>query len=260
MTLYYQEYGDTEASLIVFLHGGGVNSWMWDKQVQYLTGYHCVTIDLPEQGLNAHEGPFSIESSANKIIELIEEIANGKRVTVIGFSLGAQVLVQMLSVKPDLVDHAMINSALVKPSRLGVAMVDPIIRLTFPMIRNRTFSKLQAKTLLISADYFERYYRESSQMERHTLVRILRENMSFELPADFAKARANILVTVGEKEKGMMKKSALELVHHNQNCTGVMIAGIGHGAPLAVPELFNQMIEEWIEAGEVSFDSTKTTL
>lgn len=50
MSLYYQEYGDKNASLIVFLHGGGVSNWMWDKQIQYFSHYHCVAIDLPEQG------------------------------------------------------------------------------------------------------------------------------------------------------------------------------------------------------------------
>ncbi len=50
LDLHYQEYGDENASLMVFLHGGGVSSWMWDKQIQCFNHYHCITIDLPEQG------------------------------------------------------------------------------------------------------------------------------------------------------------------------------------------------------------------
>lgn len=82
MGLSYREYGDRDARLIVFLHGGGVSSWMWDKQVQYLTNYHCVTVDLPEQGQNAQKDKFSIKNSAHRIIELINEFANGKEVIV----------------------------------------------------------------------------------------------------------------------------------------------------------------------------------
>lgn len=253
MTLCYQEYGDKNTPLIVFLHGGGVSSWMWDKQIKYLKkDYHCVTADLPEQGLNAQYGKFSIKSSAYEIIELIEAIAKGKRVTVIGFSLGAQVLVQICSISPNLIDYAIINSALVKPAKAGAKFIDPLIRLTFPLIKNRTFSKLQAKTLFIGEEYFEKYYSESSQMERDTLVRILKENMLFEIPADFTKAKGKILVTVGEKEKTVMRKSALELVNSNENCTGVIISGIGHGAPLAKPDLFNQMINKWMNNEELS--------
>ena len=251
MGLHYQEYGDKEASLIVFLHGGGVSSWMWDKQVQHLTNYHCITVDLPEQGQNMQKGEFSIEQSAYKIFELINEFANGKSVTVIGFSLGAQVLVQMLSYKSDLIDCAIINSALVKPSRLGKKVISPLMRLTFPLIKNRTFSRFQAKTLFIGEEYFERYYDESCKMERNTLVRILKENMSFEIPSGFNETKGKILVTVGEKEKAIMKKSASEIVNSNENCTGVIISGIGHGVPLSKPDLFNQIIEKWINGGKM---------
>lgn len=251
LDLHYQEYGDKEALLIVFLHGGGVSSWIWDKQVQYLTNYHCVTVDLPEQGQNAQKGEFSIEHSAYRILELINEIANGKSVTVIGFSLGAQVLVQMLSYRSDLINYAIINSALVKPSRLGEKVISPLIRLTYPLIKNRTFSKLQAKTLFIGEEYFERYYNESCKMERNTLVRILKENMSFEIPVGFSEAKVKILVTVGEKEKSIMKKSASEIVNCNKNCTGVIISGIGHGLPLSKPDIFNQIIEKWVNGGKV---------
>lgn len=246
MGLSYREYGDRDARLIVFLHGGGVSSWMWDKQVQYLTNYHCVTVDLPEQGQNAQKDKFLIKNSAHRIIELINEFANGKEVIVIGFSLGAQILVQILSYRPGLINYAIINSALVKPNRLGQKLMGPLIRFTFPLIKNRTFSKLQAKTLFIGEEYFESYYNESCQMERQTLVRIIKENMSFELPAEFSKASGKILVTVGEKEKAVMKKSASKIVNVNEKCTGVIISGVGHGVPLSKPDLFNQMIEKWI--------------
>jgi pimeloyl-ACP methyl ester carboxylesterase len=224
---------------------------MWDKQVQYLTNYHCVTVDLPKHGKSIQKDEFSIEHSAYRIIELIDELANGKDVTVIGFSLGAQILVQMLSYRSDLINYAIINSALVKPSRLGEKVISPLIRLTFPLIKNRTFSRLQAKTLFIGEEYFERYYNESCQMERNTLVRILKENMSFEIPAEFCKAKGKILVTVGDKEKAVMKKSASEIVNSNENCTGVIISKIGHGVPLSKPDLFNQIIEKWINGGKL---------
>lgn len=116
LELYYQESGDKNASLMVFLHGGGVSSWMWKKQIQYFSHYYCIAIDLPEQGKSNHVKDFSIKTSAEKVIRLIENIANGKQIIVIGFSLGAQITIQMLSMKPNLIDYAMINSALVRPN------------------------------------------------------------------------------------------------------------------------------------------------
>src|SRR5699024_7772565 len=114
------------------------------------------------------------------------------------------------------------------------------------LMKNKTFAKLQAKTLYIGKEHFEVYYNESSQIKQHTLVRVLNENMSFEIPDEFSKANAKILVTVGEKEKSVMKKSAMDIVNMNSNCTGVMISAIGHGVSLAAPDLFNRLIEKWI--------------
>ncbi|AOZ94133.1 alpha/beta fold hydrolase [Paenibacillus crassostreae] len=246
MVLHYQEYGDKNASLVVFLHGGGVSSWMWDKQIQYFSQFHCVAIDLPEQGESKHSENFSISFSAEKIIEFIEKIANGKKTSVIGFSLGAQVTVQMLSMKPDLIHYAIINSALVRPNPLAKKWIRPAIQLAFPLIKNRTFSKLQAKMLYVDKENFETYYKESSLMKADTLIRILEENMSFEIPKDFNKAKGKILVTVGEREKAIMKKSANDIVINNSNCIGIIIPNVGHGISMSNPNFFNQIVETWI--------------
>lgn len=249
MGLAYQEYGNKTAPLIVFLHGGGVSSWMWDNQIKYFRDYHCITIDLPEQGASKCTENFAIQSSAEKVNELIGKTANGKKVIVVGFSLGAQIIIQMLSINSDLIDYAFINSALVRPNLFLRKMIKPSIKLTFPLVKNKYFSKLQAKTLYINEDYFDTYYKESSQMKLDTLIRILEENMSFEIPKGFQKAESKILVTVGEKENAVMKKSAIDLVSNNSNCTGIIIPNTGHGISLMNPDFFNQMIEKWIQEG-----------
>jgi pimeloyl-ACP methyl ester carboxylesterase len=255
--LHYKEYGDKDAPLMLFLHGGGVSGWMWDRQLRHFAHYHCVVPDLPEQGLSNDGTKFSINRSAEKLIDLIEEKAKGKNVIVIGFSLGAQVTIQMVSLKPDLIDYAIINSALVRPISFAKKIVRPSIKLTFPLIKNQWFSKVQAKTLYIDKEYFEKYYQESCQMKSETLIRILEENMSFKIPDNFKKAKGKILITVGEKEKAVMKKSAMDLVKSNPNCKGLTIPGIGHGIALANPDFFNQIIEEWIGEGSMKFISPR---
>lgn len=258
LDLAYQEYGNKSAPLMVFLHGGGVSSWMWDHQVRYFKHYHCMTIDLPEQGASRNTEKFSIKLSAEKVNEIIKKRAKGKEVIVIGFSLGAQVAIKMLSLDPDLVDYAVINSALVRPNLMIQKMIRPTIRLSFPLVRNKSFAKLQAKTLYISEEYFDRYYKESSQMKSDTLIRILGENMSFEIPENFHQVESKILVTVGEKEKAVMKKSAEDLVADNSNCIGIIIPKVGHGIPLFKPVYFNRLIENWIEEGTLPQEVTFT--
>lgn len=254
MTIHYQEHGDMSAPLMVFLHGGGVSSWMWDRQMKYFNHYHCVIPDLPGHG-RSRNIPFSIGRSAEEIIRLIEEKGKDKKVILIGFSLGSQVIIQLLSESSHLVDFSIINSALVRPITYGKSLIRPTIRFSYPFIKQRWFSKLQAKTLFVDEEQFEKYYEESNQMTCEGLVKIMEENMSFQLPKDFSLANGKILVTVGEKEKSIMKKSAKDIVDANPNCTGITIPDIGHGVSLAMPDYFNTMVETWILAGNLPSDS-----
>lgn len=246
MALQYKEFGDSSSPLMVFIHGGGVGGWMWDKQIKHFTNFHCLVPDLPEQGKNRNKDHFSIHFSAKKIIELIEEKGKDKTVIVIGFSLGAQVLITMLSMKPDLIQYAMINSALVKSIPFASTFIKSI-GLTYPLIKSRTFSKIQAKSMYIDKEYFDHYYHDSCQISKNTFIRILEENMSFTIPKNFENANSNILATVGENEKRIMKDSLTEILESNPNCTGVIISKIGHGISLANPKLFNTLIENWLE-------------
>ncbi|ARW07822.1 alpha/beta fold hydrolase [Bacillus atrophaeus] len=173
MSIHVKEYGDKSASLMVFIHGGGVSGWMREKQISHFQSFHCVVSDLPGHGENNDSIAFSISGSAEQI------------------------------------------------------------------------------TLYISESHFETYYKESCWMSAGTLYRILKENMSFKLPARFSEASADILVTVGEKERGILKTSAREIGNKNANCRSVMIPGTGHGAPLAQPELFNEMVEKWFFRGDI---------
>ncbi|UOE96308.1 alpha/beta hydrolase [Alkalihalobacillus sp. LMS39] len=247
MKLYYKEYGSNTDPLLVFLHGGGVSGWMWDKQVSYFSSrYHCLVPDLPEQGKSEKTALFTIQDSAKQVLTLINEKRNGRPVIVVGFSLGAQVLISMLSIKQNNIDHAIINSALVRPIPFAKIMLRSMM-FTFPLVKLKSFAKLQAKSMYIHQDLFDVYFQESKRVKKETFIRIMEENMAFTIPATFSEAQANILVTVGEKERSIMKKSLQDLIKSHPSITGLVIPNIGHGVSLANPMLFNEIVKSWIE-------------
>jgi len=249
LTLYYEEYGDKNAPLIVFLHGGGVSGWMWAQQIPFFARhYHCLVIDLPGHGRSSEDSYFSMKETAVKIIDLLDKVANNRKIVLIGFSLGAQLIVQVVSTRPNLVNTAVIVSALVRPMPSVVKCIAPAIKLSFPLISNKTFSKIQARTLYIPQEKFTQYYEESCRMSQHMLISVLKENMSFSIPENFQHVTTSMLVMVGEKEKAMMKKSANDLLASNGNCHGMVIADIGHGISLANPSLFNDIVYDWLSA------------
>ncbi|GIO90465.1 MULTISPECIES: alpha/beta fold hydrolase [Paenibacillus] len=256
LNLYVKESGNQDASrMMVFLHGGGVSGWMWNKQVSFFKDSWCLVPDLPGHGRSSGDHvSFSIKETAEQICDLISAKADGREVVVVGFSLGAQILVDMMCQNPELIHYAVVNSALLRPMPAALRMIVPSVRLSFPLMRRRWFSKLQAGTLYVGEDDFEHYYAESLQMNQKLLVSVLTENMSYSLSPQIAESNARLLVTVGEKERGIMRKSAEDLVGHSDRAVGVVFPGIGHGIPLANPELFNHVVDGWLGTGAVSSD------
>ncbi|MBP3951762.1 alpha/beta fold hydrolase [Bacillus suaedae] len=243
---------------MVFIHGGGVSGWMWDRQIEYFASkYHCLIPDMPEHGKSRNGLPFKIDETAVEINKLIIEKSNGKCVIAIGFSLGAQVLIAMLSQKPTLIDFAMINSALVKPVPFAKALTKSML-FAFPLVRIRAFSNIQAKSMYLDGEFQDIYYEESCQLKKDAFTRVMYENMSFMIPDSFKNATGKILVTVGEKERRMMKDSMKEIIESHPNSRGLIFPNIGHGFSLANPSSFNATLEDWLENNGVR-DNTDDT-
>ena len=90
--------------------------------------------------------------------------------------------------------------------------------MTFPLIKNKTFAKAQAKQLYMDGEYFEKYYEESLKMKPITLIaRSKRKYVLFTSRQLFGKY-SRMLVTAGEKEKGLVKKSVQHIVEGNEQC------------------------------------------
>ncbi|MCW1837841.1 alpha/beta fold hydrolase [Bacillus xiamenensis] len=234
--------------IMVFLHGGGVSSWMWQEQIEkFKEAYDCYTPDLIGHGTRANEKSFSMRESAGEIISWIEQHAQGRIVILIGFSLGAQIAVDVLSREPDIADIAVINSALVRPLPWLYWMVRPILPLTYPLLKKEWFIQLQAEKLGIPSQALGNYTADSKQLQKETLLTMFQENLHYKLPHTFQQAKARILVTVGEKEKGIMKRSAKKITHAHPKAEGFIVPGIGHTFTFEKKELFTDMIKSFIE-------------
>ncbi|MBT2757679.1 alpha/beta hydrolase [Mesobacillus foraminis] len=239
----YREYGKENAPIIVFLHGGGVSGWMWDNQVAYFSDYHCI---VPNISIGSSENTFSIRGYAEKLIGFLQEKGKGRSITIVGFSLGAQISLEILSIDSALIDKAIINSALVKPMPVTRLLIGPTIKLTSWLSKQKGFARLQAKELYIGKEYFDTYYEETKNMKTKSIIDMLHENLSYSLPSKFCHSKGKILATVGEKEKQIMKESLNRILESNPCTKGVIIPHIGHGFPFAFPQLFNQTVEAWI--------------
>ena len=205
--------GNPDGSIIVLLHGGGLSDWSWQPIVNLLANDYCVVTSIIDgHGADWAETFLSIQDSADKLIHYIENTLGGRVFVLAGMSLGAQIAIEVLSRRVDIAQYAIIESALVLPVQGMKLLARPLYTLLYGLIKQQWYSQIQAKSLLLPTEMHEAYYRDSAKMSRESLVNLVISNSDYSLKLAIAATSAQVLIVVGEREIGVMRKSA-DLLH-----------------------------------------------
>ena len=207
--MLFKEFGDREKPTIILLHGAGLSWWSYREIATLLMeNYHVVLPVIEGYGGVAGETFQSIEQSAQALINYIHAQHQGRVFALGGLSLGAQIVVEALSREPELATYAVLESALVSPIPGTKALIVPLTRLSFGLIKYRWFANLQAKALSLPAAMVDEYYADSLTVSLETLTNTLLSNGTYTIKPGLEKTKAYMLVIVGEKEIGAEIKSA----------------------------------------------------
>ena len=208
----YIEYGKENSKVIILLHGGGLSWWNYKEVAEILQTDYRVILPI----LDGHTGsdkPFTtIEDNASEIIEFINNQLGGSVLMIGGLSLGGQILLEILSQCSGICKYAIVESALVIPSKFTYSMIKPAFGSCHGFIRYKWFSKLQFKSLRIKAELFEDYFRDTCGISKSNMIAFLQENSVYALKESIVESKADVHVFVGEKENQAMRKSAI-MIH-----------------------------------------------
>ena len=249
MDLYIKETGLENAKTIIFLHSGAMAGWMWDDQLKAFSDYHCIVPDLPEHGLSSEVKPFTIENSAEIVLDIIHEHTINGKVNLVGISLGAQIIVQILSKAPELVEHALISGTLIrsiKQSETLLKLLNYTIKVYEPVKDTDFFIKANMRTYNMPKNLFDKFKESTLHVNRDSIERILTENMLFKLPNGLENVKAPVLVMTGEKDYKIIKESANDLITSLPTSIGYMAPKLGHTWNLEDSKLFNWVLRRWI--------------
>ncbi len=227
--MLFTEVGDNQNPTIILLHGGGLSDWSWQPVISRLPDYHVVTPIIDGHGADGKTAFTSIEASASTLIRYIDEQCGGAVYAIGGLSIGAQIAAEVLSQRPDVARYAILESALVYPIKGTTALTAPSYGLFYGLIAKRWFARLQAKSLCVPDHLFETYYHDSLQISKQSLINITVSNGTYAIKDAISHTTARVLLIVGSKELGIMKKSAQRL-HECIGGSELYIAkGMKHG-------------------------------
>ena len=206
------ELGKDNSDIIMLLHGGGLSWWHYRSESELLSRDYHVVLPILDGHAGSDDDFISIEETARKLVDFIDEKYNGHILILGGTSLGAQIVIEMMAQKNDICDYAIIESASVIPSRLTHALIGTSIAMSYGLIQKKWFAKLQFKYLRINNDLFDDYYRDTSKITKKNMISFLKANTGYKLKDSFKDTKACTRIVAGGKEQRLIRKSA-KLLH-----------------------------------------------
>ena len=225
----YVEYGNQNPEKVILLHGGGLSWWNYRDVAQLLSDRFHVVLPILD-GHADSDAPFaSIEDNAARIIAHIDEHFGGKVLAICGLSLGGQIAVEMLAQRPDICRFALLESALVKPSILIHALIKPSFGMSYGLIKQKWFAKMQAAYLGIPQKLFDDYYRDTCKISKEDMIAFLQSNSTYSIRPTLRNTQAKVHIVFGCKEQASIRTSGKLLNHTIPGSTLEILPGYNHG-------------------------------
>jgi pimeloyl-ACP methyl ester carboxylesterase len=250
MGLFVRESGPVEAPAIVFLHGAYTSGWCWEPVVERMQQYRCLVPDLPHFGKSFELGPFEMGRAAGAVAELIRSRVGTGRAHVVGWSLGAQVGVQLLATEPTFVDRAVLCGTFLNTL--------PFVQLTRRLLalpaRNSMYRWMVRRYRIawqvkVPPAHIDEYREDVRLITSGQLADVTMAAAGFTLPPQLNKSDSPTLFVTGGKEPPVARRWAAALARQMPNGVARVAIGMPHDWPTHYPELFVRAVDGWLTDG-----------
>lgn len=241
------EVGQENQDVIVLLHGGGLSWWQYQAQMDLLCENYHVVLPILDGHAGSDADFTSIEDNAKRLLDYIDKTYGGSVFLIAGLSLGGQILLEMLALRKNICQYAIVESAAIIPDKLTAALVAPLFSMSFPLIKKKWFAKMQFCYLGIRADLFEHYYGDTVKLSKQNLIAFTKVSSLYQVKKNLKNSLARVRIIVGEKETKKMHASARYLHDLLPDSRLEIKAGLAHGQyainqpDLYVKELFESL-------------------
>ncbi|ORB27078.1 alpha/beta fold hydrolase [Mycolicibacterium parafortuitum] len=247
MDLFVRDTGPLQAPAVVFLHGGRVSGWSWEPVIARLPGYRCVAPDLPQFGKSVALGPFRIDRAAEAVATSIRSRFGTAGVHLVGYSLGAQVGIDLLAREPALFASAVLCGTFVNT----LPLVQPSARFVGALARTAWSRRLvsylwNARPLEVAANRTADYREDMRLALSEDAAQIVSASAGFTVPDGLETSEVPALFITGAGEPWPAHRSAGELARRMPRGVNAVAAGMRHDWPLRYPELFSRTLRCWL--------------
>ena len=241
------EFGKQNKNTVLLLHGGGLSWWNYREAARLLEAQYHVVLPVLDGHADSDASFTTIEDHAARLISYIDTHFSGRVLAIAGLSLGGQVVVEMLSQRQDICQYALIESTLVKPMKLTSALIEPTFGMSYGLIKQKWFAKLQADYLGIPKALFDDYYRDTCKISKEDMIAFLKANSVYTIKPGLTETKAKVKIVAGAKEQKGIRDSAILMNRAIPGSEVEILPGLRHGdLSINHPQHYVRMLTEWI--------------
>ena len=234
---------DPKRSTLVFIHGAGESSLLWDAQVEGLKDrVNTIALDLPGHGRSGGSARQTVPDYAAVMVDFITAIAAPSPIPC-GLSMGGAIVQQLLLDHADRFRAGIIVSS---GARLRVlpSLFDMIAQ-DFPayveMVDRLGFSEKTAAA--VKQPFLEEHLKARPEVARGDFKACDR----FDVIARLSTIRVPVLVISAADDTLTPPKYAEFLAQHIPASRRAHIPGAGHFVPIEKPQAVNAAIAEFLD-------------
>lgn len=127
--------------------------------------------------------------------------------------------------------------------RLTHTLIEPTFRMSYGLIKQKWFSKIQAAYLGIPKKLFDDYYRDTCKIRKEDMIAFAQSNSVYSIKPALRDTQARVHIVFGSKERSSIQASGKLLHRMIPNSTLEILFGYSHGdLSLNHPEQYAQML------------------
>lgn len=242
----------------MLLHGLGVNSSSWAYQVEALSqaGYHVIAPDLRGFGQSRFSGRMNVPVMSGDVIALLAAIKPGKRVDLVGISMGGTVALQLGIEAPQLVRRMVLINTFAKIRIRGLGhWMYMAARLSLShTLGIETQGRLVAKRLFPDPQHESQrqaFRDQLSQADPKAYRAALRMLARFDVQKHLRTIQARALVISAEDDTTVSMLDQTRLAKGIPRARHEHIQEGGHPIIVTRPEIVNSLLLDFL--GQASF-------
>ena len=234
-----EEYGKENDKIIVMLHGAYfVHSF--GRQYVLANRYHIIVPHIMGFGSEA-DRTFDAEACTKELAVFIRTL--GKKVTLVGFSLGAQLALKLVSEYEDLFNAAIVVSPWLMKEEVYMEKILEQNLKQLASLKKRWLCHLIGTMNGLPPAQRKEFVAQMQHVKEETVRNVVFNGITLENLSGFAGISVPVIALAGAKEDDAVKDSVKELSRMNSSCRYEIWDKAGHNIPPLSAKRFNYLID-----------------